>query len=79
MNWLKAKWLALPESVRAEVISAFHTFVTAFGVAISVQWQSGIEWKPDALIAVGSVAARAALKVALAQVWGWLNTKDSPK
>lgn len=66
MNWLKAKWNALPEPWKKHIVSAVDTFVSTFLLSVAVQvGQHGFpSLRSDVLMSMGFVAIRAAWKVA---------------
>lgn len=68
LELVKAKWSALPEATRKEVVSFLHTFVATMAVSISTQLQTDMPLTKDALLALAVAASRSALKAAIATV-----------
>ena len=78
-NRVKELWTGLPESWRAELMSAFHTFVPVFvgSLLLSFEMTGGVSWTKEALIAIVATALRAGFKAVSMAVFS--RTLPDPK
>jgi len=81
--WVDAKWDALPQEVRTDIISAWNTFMTGFlgtiAVAFSTFDPSMIEKGAILGVFIGAINTgfRAGLKSLFAWIGSWLKNKIS--
>ena len=68
-------WKKLPVAWQKEIVSGFHTFLTAAMLEISLELSSGkFPVGKDAFLALGAVAVRAGMRA----LWGTDTAQTAP-
>ena len=71
---LSTLWLRIPEKYRFEIVSAFHTFITAVGIQLLIELQARnfmLSFDKTVLISIAAAALRAGVKAITAAVLAW--------